>query len=124
MVRALKSVILFLTIALCVYRQSNSSNGFIPISDQDKHGFENSYSLSQSDSPDNYFPAKPILSPGSQIINKTLLSYKIFYNRLPSIGLFFELKLVNFFTKYIYYSSTITQSLSVRDIVFPFHYFW
>jgi hypothetical protein len=122
--RIIKSVVLFIAIALSVFIQTSSSSTIIPVTVQNNHGFDNSYSLSKSEIPGNYYLSKPESNSGNQIIDRTLPVNRLFSSRISSYGLLFEIRLASYFSKYIYYSITITRSLSVRDIVFPFHYFW
>lgn len=41
------------------------------------------------------------------------------------VGLFsFEVKVQNISLQYLLHSKVIYRSLTIRDIIFPFHYFW
>jgi hypothetical protein len=39
-------------------------------------------------------------------------------------GYYFEQKLANVASKYLFYIRAICPGLSIKDIIFPFHYFW
>jgi len=67
---------------------------------------------------------KPSRGLERYINNKGPQVHQVYHNKLTLSGIHREVKLLNFFSRYISYCGTITQSLSVRNIVFPFHYFW
>lgn len=89
-----------------------------------KPGLENAFSLSSSENNNQLYLIPRNSGSVSHITNKTVIIFKYYFNRLKISGLSLETQIFNIFSKYIYFSKTITQSLPVTARIFPFHNFW
>jgi hypothetical protein len=60
----------------------------------------------------------------NSVKNQPVPDLKNHSNNSIYFGLFPEVRLSGFHTGYLAYSVIVERSLTNRDIVFPFHYFW
>jgi hypothetical protein len=122
MVRVLNTLVLFSALTLSLFRQGLDNYSRIcepkPLNTTFEHSF------SSSERPDYFYLPPQSLISVSPAANQTIHPISYYANRISEGGLSSEIKIINNFLEYLYFSETISRSLSIRDIVFPFHYFW
>jgi hypothetical protein len=124
MLRVLNTLILFTTLTLSFFRQGLENYSRISEWESLNNTSENSFSFSSSEKPDYFYLPPQRLISVSPAANQTFHLISYYTNKISVGGLSAEIKIVSTFLEYLYFSETISRSLSISDIVFPFHYFW